>query len=249
MGIAMLRTLPVFVPVALIAQVTALPVFDVASVKPSKMLVPSNQSITSGGIIYTNVTLSHCIETAWNVKPYQISGPEWLHSERYDIAAKAEGMADKDRMMLMLQALLADRFKLTLHQEIRERAAYVLVTAKNGPKIQAAEDDSGIGSRVVDGGIAFRKMSMPAFVDYLAGLSAVDRPVLDRTGLKGGFDFTLKLFEEGPGMTGFDKKLAMKGAEHIFTDLQEQVGLRLESSRAPVEILVIDHAEKVPTGN
>ena len=238
-----------FCPVALVAQVTTLPAFDVASVKPSKMLVPRNQSVTPSGLVYTNVTLGDCIETAWHVKRYQVSGPEWLQSDRYDITAKAEGKADKERLMLMLQTLLADRFKLTLHRETRERAVYALVTAKNGPKLQAAEDDSGIGSAFVDGGLAFRKMSMLAFADYFAGLSAIDRPVLDRTGLKGGFDFTLRLFEDRPGMTGFDKKFAMKDAEHIFTDLQEQVGLKLESSKAPVAVLVIDHAEKVPTEN
>jgi uncharacterized protein (TIGR03435 family) len=233
----------------MVAQVVTPPAFDVASVKASKMASPRNQTADPGGIVYTNVTLGDCIEAAWNVRQYQISGPEWLQSDRFDIAARVEGAAGKDRLMLMLQTLLADRFKLRLHRETIERAVYVLVTAKNGPRLHAAEDESGTGSALVEGGIAFQKTSMRALADYLAGLSAIDRPVVDRTGLKGGFDFTLRLFEERPGMRAFDRKFAMKNAEHVFTDLQEQLGLKLEPSKAPVEILVIDHAEKVPMEN
>ena len=239
----------VLCPVALVAQVTMLPAFDAASVRASKRLVPGNKSVNPNGIVYSNVTLSDCLEAAWNVKRYQISGPEWLQSDTYDITAKVESEADKERMMLMLRTLLADRFKLTLHRETRERAVYALVVTKNGPKLHAADDDSNFDSAFVDGGIAFRKRSMSDLADYLSGVSVVDRPVLDKTGLQGRFDFTLRLFEDRPGMTGFDKKFAMKDAEHIFTDLQEQLGLKLESSKAPVEILVIEHAEKVPTEN
>lgn len=149
--------------------------------------------------------------------------------------------------MTMLQTLLADRFKLTTHRETRERAVYLLTAAQNGPKFHTA-DDTGTESAFVDGGIAFRKMSMAALADYLAGLTVIDRPVLDRTGLKGNFNFTLRLFEERAGMSGFDRKFAMRDAEHVFTDLQEELGLKLEPSRAPVEILVINSVER-PSDN
>ena len=88
--------------VALVAQATAQPAFDAASVKVSKKLVPGNRSVNPNGIVYSNVTLSDCLEAAWNVKRYQISGPEWLHFDTYDIIAKTEGEADRERLMLML---------------------------------------------------------------------------------------------------------------------------------------------------
>ncbi|HTA43878.1 MAG TPA: TIGR03435 family protein [Bryobacteraceae bacterium] len=242
-------TLLALCPLAVFSQVPVPLSFEVASIKPSMMLAPRDQSITSTGIVYTNVTLVDCIEAAWGVRRYQISGPEWLRSDKYDIIAKAGGVASKTQLMLMLRALLADRFGLTVHRETKDRAIYVLVLGKDGPRFQAAGSSYGTGSTFVEGGMAFRRMSMAGFADYLAGLDAIDRPVLDRTGLNGEFDFTLRLFEARPDMTGFDKKFAMKGAEHIFTDLQEQLGLKLDSIKAPVEILVIDHAEKIPSSN
>lgn len=227
-------------PIALLAQFGAVPAFDVASIKPGRMPGPRDTSVNPNGISYSNVTVIDCVAAAWNVKPFQISGgPDWLRSDRYDVAAKTTGDTDRDHLMMMLQTLLADRFKLMTHRETRDRAVYLLKVVQNGPKFHAA-DDSGTESAFVDGGIAFRKISMPALAGYLAGLTAIDRPVLDETGLKGSFSITLRLFEEHTGMSGFDKKFAMRDAEHVFTDLQEQLGLKLESSRAPVEILVIN---------
>jgi bla regulator protein blaR1 len=241
-----MRCVALFVmwPIALLAQSGAVPAFDVASVKPSRMLGPRDTSVNPNGISYSNVTVIDCVAAAWNVKPSQISGgPDWSRSDRYDVAAKTTGSTDKDHLMMLLQTLLADRFKLMTHRETRQRAVYLLTAVQNGPKFHAS-DDAGTESVFVDGGIAFRKMSMPALADYLTALTVIDRPVLDRTGLKGSFDFTLRLFEEHTGMTGFDKKFAMRDAEHVFTDLQEQLGLRLEPARAPVETLVINRAER-----
>jgi uncharacterized protein (TIGR03435 family) len=241
-----MRRIALFIlwPIALLAQLSAVPAFDVASVKPSRMLSPRDTSLHPNGISYSNVTVIDCVAAAWNVKPYQISGgPDWLRSDTYDVAAKTTGNTDKDHLMMMLQTLLADRFKLMTHRETRERPVYLLTPVQNGPKFHQA-DDTGTESAFVGGGIAFRKMSMPALADYLAGLTVIDRPVLDRTGLEGSFNFTLRLFEEHPGMSGFDKKFAMRDAEHVFTDLQEQLGLKLEPSRAPVEMLVINSADR-----
>jgi uncharacterized protein (TIGR03435 family) len=235
-----MRRLVLFIlcPLVLLAQA-----FDVASIRPSRMQGPRDKSVNPGGIFFSNVTLSDCVEAAWSIKPYQISGgPNWLRSDTYDIVAKA-GNADKEQLMLKLRILLAERFKLAVHRETREHAVYLLVTAKNGPKFHIT-DDGGNESAFVDGGMAFRRMSMPALAEYLSGLSAIERPVLDRTGLSGNFNFTLRLFEDRPGMTGFDKKFAMRDAEHVFTDLQEQLGLKLEPSQAQVEILVIDSVER-----
>lgn len=213
------------------------------------MVSPRDESIRPNGIVFTNVTLGDCIEAAWAIRPYQISGPEWLRSDKYDIMAKSAGKANRGQLLLMLQTLLADRFKMTAHRETKERSVYALVMGRNGSKLKAAGDSDEAGSKYVDGGIAFRSTSMAGFADYLAGLDPIDRAVIDRTGLNGKFDFTLRLFEERSGMTGFDKKFAMKAGENIFTDLQDQLGLKLDPTRAPIEVLVVDHAERIPSVN
>jgi uncharacterized protein (TIGR03435 family) len=140
----------------------------------------------------------------------------------------------------MLQTLLASRFKLALHRENKELSVYALVVAKNGQKLTNAKDEGGPDIRVSDGSFIFQNVSMPDFAEKLSDLRTIDRPVVDRTGIQGVFDITLKsaasamLEDDGPS---------------VFTLIQDQLGLKLEAKKAPVEILIIDHAEKVPTEN
>ena len=137
----MIRTgvwiLTMLVPSMVFAQDTvAKPAFDVASVKPS---VPgsSGGGITPGptGLTARNVTLLFCIRIAYDVQDYQVSGPNWVSTEQYDIVAKTVAQVNQDQLRLMLQALLAERFKLVLHREDRTRSVYELVIGKNGPKL------------------------------------------------------------------------------------------------------------------
>jgi uncharacterized protein (TIGR03435 family) len=226
-------------PAALLAQAQTntadRPPFEVASIKPHRPEpgpFRSSTSFETGGIHFTNVNLKGCIRAAYGVAANRISGgPDWLTEERYDIVAKAASAAPKAQLMLMLQTLLEGRFQLRLHRETKELPIYALVAAKNGPKMRPGKEDGdteiGGSTHLIDS----RGMTMTALAGFLSRLSdEVDLPVFDRTGLTGAFDITLD-FEPDSGQS-------------IFTALQEQLGLKLEPQRGPVEILMIDHAAK-----
>jgi uncharacterized protein (TIGR03435 family) len=225
------------------------PAFEVASVRQDKAGGDRRSLIFGpGGITFTNVNLRDCIRAAYVVKDFQISAGSQLSNDRYDIVAKATGPASEDQLREMLQGLLADRFNLKLHRETKELSMYALVVGKNGPKLQQAAGDGAAGTSQVDGGLVFRNFSMSDLADRLSRMRGfgVDRPVLDKTSLKGAFDFTLKLADNNA-----DLHNALEGhgepSYSLFTLLQ-QVGLKLEPQKGPVEILIIDHAEK-PTEN
>jgi uncharacterized protein (TIGR03435 family) len=228
--------------------------FEVASVKPNKSGNGSSRFNSGHGrLTATNVSLKSCIYFAYGIKDYQISGPEWLSSERYDITAKAaSGVPDK-QLMPMLQTLLQDRFKLRLHRQTKELPAYALVVGKGGPKLHEVEtgpeqDNAGRGR------LSARKISMPRLAEILS--RHMDRPVLDMTGIKGVFDLTLDYAPDDAHSTMAPRGGGAGGiatdspsGPSIFVALQEQLGLKLEARKGPVEILVIDYAEKVPTEN
>jgi uncharacterized protein (TIGR03435 family) len=231
------------------------PSFEAASIKPS---VPGEKGASMhndpGRIAFSNVSLRNCIVNAYKVRDYQVVGPDWLNSARFDIVATLPSGAPQDQMPLMLQSLLAERFKLSLHRETKELPVYALVVGKNGPKLH--ETESGDSSMRSSGGhIEAQKSRMPGLAASLSIWAG--RPVLDMTGLTGYYDYKLD-FSVDPGlMQGvFAEKAAAIAARagatdgpSIFTAVQEQLGLKLEPRKAPVEILVIDHAEKVPTEN
>src|SRR5580704_15608648 len=170
------------------------PAFEVASVKPHKPGVAAEnrgrESIDTvpGVLTIRNASLSSCIKWAYLVKDYQISGPAWLNEERYDITAKAAGPARLDELRRMLRMLLAERFSLQLHRETKELPVYRLVTAKSGPKLHKAEPGGNTSMRGENGSFVFRGTSMEQLAEDLSGLTQVDRPVLDRTGISGVFD-------------------------------------------------------------
>ena len=122
------------------SQSGTVPKFEVASVRPSKSgSGHSSENQTNGRFTATNVTLKDCIKFAYGLKDYQISGPAWLNDERYDIVAKAADGAATDQLMPMLQTLLTDRFRLTIHREHKELPIYALVMGKNGSKLHEVE--------------------------------------------------------------------------------------------------------------
>jgi uncharacterized protein (TIGR03435 family) len=180
---------------------------------------------------------------AYGIGPHELSGgPDWINSERFMIAAKAEQPIDDDgALMVMLQNLLVERFKLVIHRETRTMQAFVLEVGKNGPKLEKAEGgpaethtSSGKGNVSIDA----RNMDLPAFAQRLA--RDMELPVVNQTGLPGIYNFKLRWTPEN------SKALIDGTAEwpSIFTAIQEQLGLRLHSQKAPVEVLVIDHVEK-----
>jgi uncharacterized protein (TIGR03435 family) len=307
---------------AALGQTTAPgPEFEVASVKPAAPLdrgqILSGQAhvgmrIDAARVDIGFMSLADLIRVAYRVKPYQVSGPDWMASERFDVLAKLPEGASREQVPEMLQALLADRFKLTVHRESKEHAVYALVVGKNGPKLKESAPDadapaggaptagydanpqvriSGRGENTqvsISGGqfgtahmsmgpdgtmhLEAPKMTMAAFADTLSRF--FDRPVVDLTELKGTYQMALDLSMEdlrnaarnfgvmapgmGAGRAGLGGGRGGAGAPadaasdpgglSIFAAVQE-LGLKLEPRKTPVDLIVIDHLEKAPTEN
>lgn len=235
---------------AAIAQASSPPEFDVSTVKISNPESGATSGIHTGygRLDGENVTLKRCIIGAYEIGPHQvISGPEWIDTDTFDIAAKSDqGINDDHVLNMMLRRLLADRFRLVLHSEMRTLSAYALEVDKKGPKLQPAKGgdsstatSTGSGRRVT---IDARNTDMDLFAAVLA--RKMDLPVVNQTALKGIFDFKLRWLPEDaptPLLNGAPDPNAPPG---IFTALQEQLGLRLRSTKAPVDVLVVDHAER-----
>lgn len=231
--------------VALLASVaysqTSAPLFDVASVKPAS---PEEIQAGSSGCktghgreTCTNVTLKRCIVGSFHAGPGQVvGGPSWLDSDRFHIEAKAAGPVEDDAVLdAMMKALLAERFHLTLHRETRNLQALVLEAAKSGPKLEKAPG----GEAVTDsshGRLTLKNTTMDGLAERLARVT--EMPVVNRTAIDGVFNMKLVWTPEGEDPKG------PGSPPSLFTAIQEQLGLRLQSQKTPVEVLVIDHAEK-----
>jgi uncharacterized protein (TIGR03435 family) len=292
--------------------------FDVASVKPAAAQPMGMMRVmTRGGpgtddpgrINYENVTLKMVLGIAFDVKGYQLSGPAWLDADRFDITAKVPPGSTKEQMHVMLQNLIAERFKMTIHREKKEMASYVLTVGKGGSKMKAAEPDPPKDPNATEpGGLAVQapppppppgpggargpmamgkdgfpelpaaargrggpmmimmpgkakmtcaKCSMSQLTDTLG--NQLDRPVVDMTGLAGNYEFTLVFlpeFRNMPGMVMAGRGPAPGGPEATTDDapallaaVQDQLGLKLDQKKAPIDLVVIDHLEKTPTEN
>ncbi|MFY9726245.1 MAG: TIGR03435 family protein [Bryobacteraceae bacterium] len=242
-----IASLALFASWAVYGQSPAAARFEVASVKPSNLdqfAGSSGLRTGHGRLTASNVTLKRCIMGAYGVGPNQISGgPAWLDSDRYEIVAKAEQPVDDDAaLMAMLQSLLSERFKLAFHRATRTVEAFVLEVAKNGPKLEKAED-RGSSTNSSRGLIDAKTITMDRFAEVLS--RQMDLPVLNHTGLAGSFDLKLEWTPESraPARPGADDAMLETGVS-IFTAIQQQLGLRLRAKKTPVEVIVIDHAER-----
>jgi uncharacterized protein (TIGR03435 family) len=226
------------------------PAFEVASVRladPGETGpgdIPRNMAESPGHFIMRNVPLRYALEWAYDLKDYEISGPDWINNDnRYDIVANPPGPAGDNDMRLMLQTLLTERFQMKLHRETKSIEVYELLPGKGTPKVvdATADEQTALGGGA--GGTKFTKQPISRLTFMLT--RRMGRPVLDMTGLKGLYDFTLDT--TGLGFNG--NPANDPSAPSIFTAVQENLGLRLIALKAPVEVLVVDHAEKVPTAN
>ncbi len=225
--------------------------FEVASIKPSQEPPGSVVGISEskGRIIAKNVTLKRCVRGAYDVpEPQIIGGPKWADQDRYTIEAKASVPAGDHDLMLMLQTLLAERFKLVLHREERAIPGYRLLLGKGGLKAQASAPDRDSVGHSQRGRIEAEGCTMAQLALKLA--EALHRPVLDATGVAGKFDLKLQWAPDdmqarppAGGQRGGSAPESGAGPS-IFAALQEQLGLKLESGRIPAEVLVIDSAER-----
>ncbi len=309
------------------------PEFEAASIKPAEplntgaMMAGGRMQISMGcsqpdpgRFTCTGMPLRMLVVRAYGVKNYQVSGPAWMDSDRFDVNAKIPAGATQDQFRLMLQKLLADRFHMTVHRENKEMPVYALVVGKNGPKLKPAAEDPG-KEPTVDEALAGRGVPPPppggggepqnvmvmrsggaggtgsrgsvmmttrnglseliakkSTLADLAGIlsSQVDRPVLDQTDIKGEFDFTLDFAPDenmrsggrmggmvmsvpgpmagsggggaAPGAPGSETR-DPSSAPSIFSGVQNQLGLKLEPKKAPMETIVVDKAEKIPAEN
>lgn len=303
---------------AALAQVADPPTFEVASVKTAAPPKDGRFGFTGmrggpgtndpGQVSYTNMPMRLLMMMAYDIKRYQVIGPDWLDSERYDVLAKVPAGATKEQARLMMQSLINERFHMKLHHESREMKLDELVVGKNGPKLkestidpkEAAEMPKGpppappkpdkngfpqmeragmlIMIRPASNGSLTARMSakgqtMGALVGVLS--NELRHPVVDKTGLAGIYDFNLEYAPEGmpggmlpppppgggpaggggliapgggnPGPGGGES--AGEPAPVLAAALQQQLGLRLESKKGPVDVLVIDSADKTPTEN
>ena len=217
--------------------------FEVASIKPTAAQDGSFaiDFLPGGGFSARNVTVKMLLRNAYDLQDYQIlGGPGWIASAGFDIQARAaagSGEPAREQVLMMIQALLADRFHLEAHREARQLPIYALVVGKSGPKLQAA-DSSAVQARSQKlGQLIAKKMSLTELANILT--FDLERPVKDETGLKGDFAFTL---EWTRGLRESDAGQSLRPS--LFTAVQEQLGLKLESAKGPVEVLVIDRVEK-----
>jgi uncharacterized protein (TIGR03435 family) len=237
----------------------------------------------------TYLSLKDYISAAYKLKIYQISAPEWIGGERFDITAKLPTGATQDQVPDMLKALLADRFKMTSHADTKDFPVYALVAAKGGVKMKespldpdaepgdkakAATNVSGSGGRggvhieyghgsfftMADNKFIARKLPMASFAEVLARFE--DKPVVDLTGLTGTYDFDLEFTQEdyqamlirsaiAAGVVlppEALRALAGSSGDSLLNAL-ERLGLKLETRKAPLAVLVVDHIEKTPTEN
>jgi uncharacterized protein (TIGR03435 family) len=254
--------------------------FETASIKPNKSGFTSFRSgFTIDGFRAEDTTVRWLIQQAYGVSDFFLSGlSDRLNIERYDVEAKMETSA-ADRLSKlapaqlklaqqhMLQTLLAERFNLKVHRETKEQPVYFLVIGKNGPKLQDAKTSETRAFLNADGTPARSRMQigtgrgggeevkalstdMKTLADFLT--RQFSRPVLDKTGLTGAYDFNLEWMEDAAPTPAPDAPNAatlpgIPGAS-LFTALQQQLGLKLEPGKSPIEIVVIDHVER-PSGN
>jgi uncharacterized protein (TIGR03435 family) len=263
--------------------------FEVASIKPTverPMGVDVGLHIDGAQIRTVYLSLKDYIGMAYKVKTYQIVGPEWLASQRFDIAAKLPDGSQTAQIPEMIQNLLIDRFKMKMHQEQKDFPVYTLEAVKGALKLTETPPDGtedtpqrsvNVGVNAGPGGVGMdfgrgsylnfrdnkfegKKMTMQSLVDTLSRF--VDRPVVDKTELKGNYDFVLELTPEdyqamlirsavnaGVSLPPQAMRVLETASNDSLMNSLQKLGLKLESRKAPLDVLVIDSMEKMPTAN
>jgi uncharacterized protein (TIGR03435 family) len=251
--------------------------FEVASVKPSAPIPPNGGvyfgparggpgTPDPGLITWSYARLRDILMTAYDVKTYQVTGPDWLNTERYDVVARVPAGATKEQVGMMWQSLLAERFHVVVHHESKEFQVEELVVDKGGSKPKETtwdpalplppgppqRDSSGglaspgqiVMMRPVESGTSFHIVARAQPISQLATTlgSALNQPVLDKTGLAGKYDYVVDYtIEQGTG--------ASEPRPDIAAAVQQQLGLRLVPAKAMIDMVIVDKAEKVPTAN
>ncbi|HEX3746253.1 MAG TPA: TIGR03435 family protein [Bryobacteraceae bacterium] len=232
------------------------PAFDVASVKPSPpagdLLQINLGTFTHDEVTLTNATLSECIQFAYSlVSEDEIDGPDWIRDRnlRVDIVAKAPAGTSRDQALSMTQVLLAERFHLQLHRGSKPVRHLELTVARNGPKMPPTQDGAPARPNTYNRGrLFYDRRSMYSLALLLS--RQLKEPVLDLTGLKGFFDVHLEWAPDDPApMAAGAPAVDAAPLPGIYQAVEEQLGLHLESKKTPIEVIVVDHADRVPVSN
>jgi len=258
----MLAVLVFPIATGILSQAADVPAFEVATIKPSTdlmvwsgFLFPGTQRPDRTGLATffeaSHVTVKAMVAFAYDIRDFYVSGgPGWASGDRFDIVAKTDTSATHAQMRVMMQTLLKERFQLSVRHENRDATVYQLVVAKGAPKLKETSRKDGPGGLrfLGRGNVEGLGTAMTGLSSYLQTL--LGNVVLDKTGLTGNYDFKLTWVpdEAQAGKPGAQGLPATNGAEEsgpsIFTALQEQLGLKLDASKGPVETLVIERVEK-----
>jgi uncharacterized protein (TIGR03435 family) len=237
---------------------SAKPEFTVATIKPSNPNAPrGGYGFRGRDVTTTNVTVNWMIKLAYNMHARQITGgPSWLDTAKYDTVGRPDtpGQPSRDQMKLMIQGLLADRFQLKFHIEKRELPVYAMIVLKTGTKLTASAGDPnafpGIGFNQGPGVLSLmgRNTTLDGVANALQS-NVLDKPVVNQTGLTGRYDFVLRFTPDADQLANFGGLAPGNSADpetppDIFAAFQQQLGLKLESTRAFVDVMVIDKIER-----
>ncbi len=217
------------------------PEFEAASLKANHSEGQGGMRMAKGSLTVMNAPLRKIIATAFGINEdhdaFLLSGPDWMPEEKYDISAKFPETTTADQMRLMLQTLLTARLSMAFHHETRNLPAYVLMAGRGDLKAIPAVPGAPAGFHKSPGHLETESSTMALLADKLSQQS--DRPVIDRTAIKGAYAFKLSWQPDDLKTDGVS----------LFTAIQEQLGLKLESRKEPMDVVVIDHIEKTPTEN
>jgi uncharacterized protein (TIGR03435 family) len=226
------------------------PRFEVASVKSSvnsegmrmRSLGPAT---TPGGVTMMGTSLKAAIQWAYHLQAAQVVGPGWLGGNRYDIVAKTSAPASDQQLREMMQSLLADRFQLAVHRETKEMEAYVVTIAKSGHKMKPSEGDGPMDAHPTGKGlnIAFTHVTLAQLAEMSE--SPLNGIVIDQTGLKGAWDFTI----DGSAIMMQKPADQTEAIGLVISVLSDQLGIKIDQKKVPAEVMVVDHAEKIPVEN
>jgi uncharacterized protein (TIGR03435 family) len=245
-------------PPAPMMPTSAKPEFTVATIKPSRPDAPrGGYGFRGQDVTTTNVTVNWMIKLAYNMHAHQITGgPAWLDSAKYDMVGRPDtpGQPSRDQMKLMIQKLLADRFQLKFHIEKRELPVYAMVVPKTGTKLTVSAGDPnafpGIGFGQGPGVLSLvgRNTTLDGVANALQS-NILDKPVVNQTGLTGRYDFLLKFTPDPSQVANFGGLAPGNAADpdappDIFSAFQQQLGLKLESTKAFVDVIVVEKIER-----
>jgi uncharacterized protein (TIGR03435 family) len=232
----------------------ASPGIEVATIKPTKPDEQHFMLVFRGGRFQTtNVSLSKLLAFSYGVQEKQLIGlPPWAETDKYDIDAKPDtnGAPNKKQLQGMVQKLIADRFKLTFHHDTKELSVYALSAAKTGAKLTKSENQDGLpgfGLRGL-GAVTVRNATMSDFAAMMQE-TVLDRPVVNQTELAGRYNFSLNWTPDDSQYGGMAAKMPpptdnANPPPALYTAIQEQIGLKLDATKAPTDVMVIDHVEK-----